>query len=98
MPTRVDETHGSAPVSDREPGSGTGTGPAVADVAVDRAGTRLAVLTTDRRITVVDAGSLAVLATAEVEHMVAHGGCAFTASGIAVSTDHGCLARYPLPG
>lgn len=70
----------------------------VAEVAMDRERTRLAVLTTDRRITVVDARSLAVLATVEVEHMVARGGCAFTAAGLAVSTDHGCLARYPLPG
>ncbi|MBB0970579.1 hypothetical protein G6016_16785 [Dietzia aerolata] len=74
------------------------SGTAVADVAMDRDRTRVAVLTTDRRITVVDAGSLEVLASVEVEHMVAHGGCAFTGTGLAVSTDHGCFARYPLTG
>lgn len=45
---------------------------------------------------VIDAHSTATPDRLSPEYVVRFGGTAFTAAGLALSTDYGCLARYRL--
>lgn len=69
----------------------------VAEVAMDRDRTRLALLWHGgTELLVIDATSTAVLDRIDPDYVVRSGGVAFTATGLALSTDYGCLARYRL--
>lgn len=69
----------------------------VAEVAMDRDRTRLALLWHGgTELLVIDATSTAVLDRIDPDYVVRAGGVAFTATGLALSTDYGCLARYRL--
>lgn len=64
---------------------------------MNRARTRLAVLLRGgTELRVIDAHSTATLDRFSPEYVARSGGTAFTAAGLALSTDYGCLARHRL--
>lgn len=69
----------------------------ITNISMNRARTRLAVLMrAGTELRVIDAHSTATLDRFSPEYVVRSGGTAFTAAGLALSTDYGCLARYRL--
>ena len=78
-------------------GAGATEGADITNISMNRARTRLAVLMrAGTELRVIDAHSTATLDRLSPEYVVRSGGTAFTAAGLAVSTDYGCLARYRL--